>query len=243
MVAIVGTRNATLYGERMTRELTRGLVRAGACVVSGMARGIDAAAHIAALEEGGGTIAVLGTGIDVPYPVAHRALHNIIGRRGLLLAESPPGTRAFRGCFPRRNRIIAALAKVVIVVEAGIKSGALNTAEQAEKLGRTVAAVPGPIDSEQAQGTNGLVRDGAVVIADVADAVALMGLTPPVRVPRHFTSPDTAAVWSALRDGPLDSDALCAKSGLPAQRCMAAITELELLGAVECGLTGMVQKR
>jgi DNA processing protein len=244
IVAIVGTRNSTPYGERMTREIARALARAGACIISGMARGIDATAHRTALEEGGSTIAVLGTGIDVVYPVGHRTLHEVIGRRGLVLAELPPGTRAFRGCFPRRNRIIAALAKVTIVVEAGVKSGALNTANQAHDLHRTIGAVPGAIDVPQAQGTNGLLRDGgATMISDVADALALVGLTPPVRVPRSLDDPDAAAVWSALADGPLDSDALCARSRLPAQRCMAAVTELELLGAVECALTGLIQRR
>lgn len=244
IVAIVGTRNSTPYGERMTREIARALARAGACIVSGMARGIDATAHRAALEEGGSTVAVLGTGIDVVYPVGHRTLHEVIGRRGLVLAERPPGTRAFPGCFPRRNRIIAALAKVTIVVEAPVKSGALNTALQAEALGRTLGAVPGPIDVEQAQGSNGLLRDGgAVMISDIADALALVGLTPPVRVPRSLDDPDAAAVWAALADGALDSDALCAKSRLPAQRCMAAVTELEVMGAVECALTGLIQRR
>jgi DNA processing protein len=155
-----------------------------------------------------------------------------------------PGTRAFRGCFPRRNRIIAALAKVTIIVEAGLKSGALNTAAHADALQRTVAAVPGRIDVAQAQGSNGLLRDnGAVMISDVADALALVGLTPPPRSPREFGDPDVAAIWSALRDGPLDSDSLCARSGLPAQRCMTAVTTLELQGAVECALTGMIQRR
>jgi DNA processing protein len=167
----------------------------------------------------------------------------VIGRRGLVLAEFPPGTRAFRGCFPRRNRLIAALASVTIVVEAGVKSGALNTAGFALQLGRTLAAVPGPIDAPQSQGANGLLRDGAVVIADVADALALVGLTPAVSASHVFADPDTTAVWAALSDGPLDSDALCAKSGLPAQRCMAAITELELQGAVECSLTGLIHRR
>jgi DNA processing protein len=243
IVAIVGTRNATPYGERVARELARALARAGACVVSGMARGIDATAHRAALEEGGATIAVLGTGIDVPYPVGHRTLHDVIARRGLLVAESPPGTRAFRGCFPRRNRIIAALARVTIVIEAGVQSGALNTAEHALELGRTLAAVPGPIDAPPSEGSNGLLRDGAVLIASAADALALVGLTPPVRVPREFADTDVAAVWAALGAGPLDSDALCATSNLPAQRCMAAVTELELQGAIECTLTGVIRRR
>jgi DNA processing protein len=208
-----------------------------------MARGIDATAHRAALEVGGSTIAVLGTGVDVPYPVGHRALHDTIAHRGLLISEYPPATRAFQGSFPRRNRIIAALARVTIVVEAGVKSGALNTSDQALSLGRTVAAVPGPIDAPQSEGSNNLLRDGALVIASIADALALVGLTPAVRVPREFADPDVAAVWKALARGPLDSDALCATSGLPANRCMTAITELELRGVIECGLTGTVRRR
>jgi DNA processing protein len=243
IVAIVGTRSATPYGLRIARELARALARAGACIVSGMARGIDATAHRTVLDENGSTIAVLGTGIDVPYPVGHRTLHDLIARRGLVLAEFPPGTRAFKGCFPRRNRIIAALARVTIVVEGGVKSGALNTAEHALHLGRTVGAVPGPIDAPQSEGSNGLLRDGAVVIAGAADALALVGLTPPVRVPREFGDPDVAAVWAALGGGPLDPDALCATSNLPAQRCMAAVTQLELQGAIECALTGVIRRR
>jgi DNA processing protein len=243
IVAIVGTRDATPYGVRITRELARALARGGACVVSGMARGIDATAHRAALDETGSTVAVLGTGVDVPYPVGHRTLHGVIARRGLVLAELPPGTRAFPGCFPRRNRIIAALASVTIVVEAGTKSGALNTSEQVLDLGRTLGAVPGPIDMPQSEGSNRLLRDGAVVIASVADALALVGLTPAIRAPRQFDDPDVGAVWAALGGGPLDSDTLCATSGLPAQRCMAAVTELELQGAIECALTGVIRRR
>ena len=115
-VAIVGTRNSTGYGERATRTLTRALVRAGVSVISGMARGIDAAAHRTAIEEGGNTVAVLGTGIDVPYPVGHRALHRTIAEKGLVISENAPGMKAYQGAFPRRNRIIAALAPVTIVV-------------------------------------------------------------------------------------------------------------------------------
>jgi DNA processing protein len=242
VVAIVGTRDTTPYGDRVAREVTRALARAGACVVSGLARGIDATAHRTTLDEGGATIAVLGTGVDVPYPVGHRALHGLIAERGLLLSEFPPGASATRGCFPRRNRIIAALASVTIVVEAGIKSGALITAHRAVDLGRTVAAVPGPIDIPQSAGSNRLLRDGAIVIADVADALALVGLTPPVRRPREFDNADARAVWAVLADGPLDSDALCVRSGLPAHRCLAAVTELELEGAIECTLVGTIRR-
>ncbi|HEX6944557.1 MAG TPA: DNA-processing protein DprA, partial [Casimicrobiaceae bacterium] len=117
IVAIVGTRDATPYGTRVAADLARQLARAGAVVVSGMARGVDAAAHRAALDETGATIAVLGTGVDVPYPAGHRALHERIARQGLVLSQFEPGRRAFQGCFPRRNIVIAALSCVTIVVE------------------------------------------------------------------------------------------------------------------------------
>ena len=243
VVAIVGTRAATAYGERVTREIAGQLGRAGALVVSGMARGIDAAAHRGALESGGRTAAVLGTGIDLAYPAAHRALHAEIGARGLLLAEQPPGEKASSGSFPERNRIIAALADLVIVVEAPVKSGALITALRALELGRTVAAVPGPIDSPQSAGSNELLRDGAHCIASAADALALVGLTAPPRAPsREVEGPDRV-VWDALGRGALDLDTLASTTALPAREVLAAVTRLELSGAVECALTGEVRRR
>lgn len=242
-VAIVGTRAATAYGERVTRELSAAFARAGACVISGMARGIDAAAHRAALDAGGHTVAVLGTGVDVAYPASHRPLHRDIARRGLLLSEMVPGATPNRGSFPRRNRIIAGLADLTIVVEAGLRSGALITAGHALDLGRMVAAVPGPIDSPQSAGANELLRDGAAVVASVADALALLGLTAPVKGERAAGSADEQAVWDALSRGPLDIDTLAARSGLPARKCLAAVTALELAGAIECALTGEVRRR
>src|ERR1700681_1791405 len=195
-IAIVGTRNSTAYGERTARMLTRTLVRAGVSVISGMARGIDAAAHRTAIEEGGNTVAVLGTGIDVPYPVGHRQLHRAIAEHGLVVSENPPGMMAHQGAFPKRNRIIAALAPVTIVVEAGFRSGALNTASQALELGRTVAAVPGPIDSDQSRGSNQLLRDGAVLIAAPDDALALLGVSLPRIAPPPPLLPDSEQkIW------------------------------------------------
>lgn len=241
-VAVVGTRNATAYGERVTRELVRALGRAGVGVVSGMARGIDAAAHRAALEDGTPTLAVLGTGIDVPYPAAHRPLHTELAERGAVLSEFPRGQRAFPGCFPRRNRIIAALAEMTLVVEAGAKSGALITAAHALELGRTVAAVPGPIDSAQHRGANELLRDGAQVVASPDDLLALVGRSVPVPAAPSLEG-DERAVWDALGSRALDLDALTMLSALPAQRCMAAVTTLELRGVVECALTGEVRRR
>ena len=243
VVAVVGTRNATDYGLRVTRELCGSLARAGACVISGLARGVDAAAHRATLAENGRTAAVLGTGVDVPYPVGHRELHGIIARRGLLLSEFAPGSKAAKGSFPRRNRILAALASVTIVVEAPRDSGALITSGHALVLGRTVAAVPGPIDSLQSVGTNELLRDGATVIASVEDALALVGLTAPPRSAHPTFGEAEMLVLAELRRAPADLDALAARTRLPARECMRAVTTLELAGAVECLLTGEIRRR
>lgn len=242
-VAIVGTRNATRYGERVTHEISAALARAGMVVVSGMARGIDGVAHQAALAVSGSTVAVLGTGADMAYPSAHRQLRDAIARTGAVVAEALPGTGATPGAFPRRNRLIAALATATIVVEAGARSGALLTAQHALELGRTVAAVPGPIDSPQSVGSNELIRDGALVIATVADALALVGRTAPVAFRAPPEDADAARAWRVLADGPADLDSLATRSGLPASRCLAAVTRLELSGAVECELTGVIRRR
>lgn len=242
-IAIVGTRRATSYGERVTAEIAAALARAGATIVSGMARGIDGVAHRAALAAGGATAAVLGTGVDVAYPVAHRWLHEQIAASGLLLSEELPGDRANGGSFPRRNRLIAALARATIVVEAPHRSGALITARDALDLNRDVAAVPGPIDVPQNAGTNQLLRDGAIMIADVADALALAGLSAPVARRAALLDATLLAVWNALDAPAPDLDALSARAELPARRCLAAVTALELQGAIECALTGEIRRR
>ena len=241
-VAIVGTRRATPYGERVTRELAAALARAGMVVVSGLARGIDAIAHRAALEAGGHTIAVLGTGVDVAYPAAHRGLQAEIAVRGLLLSEEAPGSRATTSSFPKRNRIIAAIARATIIVEAPLKSGALITADHATDLARIVAAVPGPIDSPQSAGSNLLLRDGAQVVASVDDALALMGLPSTQRVTPDLHTAAERQIWETLAHGPSNLETLAALSGLPARDCMAAVTTLELRGAVVCDLTGEVRR-
>jgi len=242
-VAIVGTRNSTSYGERITRNLTRALVRSGVSIVSGMARGIDAAAHRTALEESGNTVAVLGTGVDVPYPVGHRVLHQTIADQGLVIAENPPGAKAQKGSFPKRNRIIAALAPVTIVVEAGFRSGALNTAGQALELGRIVAAVPGPIDSDQSRGSNQLLRDGAQLISAPEDALSLLGIATPRAAPPPLLPESEQKVWDAIAEGFLSTDALPGLTGLSMAECLAAITSLEILGLVECSLAGEIRRR
>jgi DNA processing protein len=248
-VAIVGTRRATSYGERVTFEIAGALACAGVTVVSGMARGIDGVAHRAALAAGGGTVAVLGTGVDVAYPATHRALHEQIAEHGLLLSEELPGDRASGGSFPKRNRIIAALASATIVVEAPHRSGALITALHALDLGRDVAAVPGPIDVPQSGGSNALLRDGAIMIAEIADALALVGASSPGG-DAHTSSEAPAlsdvtqrAVWDALDSPAPNLDALAARASLPARRCLAAVSALELGGAIECALTGEIRRR
>jgi len=241
VVAIVGTRRATAYGARVTREIATHFARAGAVVLSGMARGIDAEAHVGGLA--GRTAAVLGTGIDIAYPAGHRALHAEIRSRGLLLSEQPPGARATAGSFPERNRIIAALARMTIVVEAGRKSGALITAARALDLDRIVAAVPGPIDVPQSAGSNELLRDGAQIITSAEDALALAGLTPAARSPAIDAAGPDRAIWEAVGAGAHDLDTISSVTALPAREVMAGISRLELRGAVECLLTGEIRRR
>lgn len=234
----MGTRDCTGYGDRTARRLAAAIARAGGCVISGMARGIDASAHRATLEANGKTVAVLGTGIDVPYPRGHARLHAQIAEQGLVLSESPAGASAFRGCFPRRNRIIAALAQVTIVVEAGHKSGALLTAKNALDLGRTVAAVPGPMDSPSSEGSNQLLRDGAQVIASVDDALALAGFGPePKSSPPELTDLERA-VWDALGQGAAGAEVLSHRTNMTLRDCMSVTTSLELRGVISAGYSG-----
>ena len=181
-VAIVGTRRPSPYGVDMARALARDLARAGVPVVSGMALGVDAAAHAGTLDAGGLTVAVLAGGADVPYPASKRRLHAEIARTGLVVGELPPGFRAFRWSFPARNRVIAALSDITVVVEAAQRSGALITADLAARLGRDVAAVPGPVTSPVSAGPNDLLKDGAALVrdaSDVLDALLGAGHTPP----------------------------------------------------------------
>jgi DNA processing protein len=242
-VSIVGTRDATFYGVRTARALATAFAKAGVSVISGMARGIDSAAHRAALEAGGRTVAVLGTGIDVPYPVGNTELHRILSERALVISEHAPGVRARPGAFPKRNRLIAALSPVTIVVEAGHRSGAQNTVEHARRLDRTVAAVPGPIDSPQSAGANQLIRDGVVAISSVADALTLVGVPSPKESAPAGLPPLEAAVWKSIGAGALSPDAIAEQCGATTRECLAAVTSLELAGRVECLISGEVRRR
>jgi DNA processing protein len=244
-VSIVGTRRATAYGERATTAIAGELAAAGVCVVSGMARGIDAAAHRAALACRGPTIAVLGTGVDVAYPVGHRALLAAIGEHGLLVSEFPCGTRPEAGSFPRRNRIIAALSGLTVVVEAGARSGALITARHAADLGRDIAAVPGPIDSPQSAGSNELIRDGAQPILNADDVLFALGLRERGKAaPRAepVLEGDERAVWSTLVHGAIPIDLVAEQSLLPPNRALAAVTALELAGLIETSPIGELRR-
>jgi DNA processing protein len=243
MVAIVGTRNATPYGLRTARRIATALAEAGVTIVSGLAVGIDAAAHRAAIECGGNTIAVLGTGVDVPYPAGHRGLHQLMAEKGLVISEREPGTRAEKGAFPKRNRIIAGLSKCVIVVEAGFKSGAKNTFDHAGRFGVPVGAVPGMIDSPQSDGTNLMLRDHAVMITSVDDALMLAGVSAPLQRPPLTLEGNDALVWSAIGAETMDVDRIASSTGLTARECLATVTSLELGGMVECLVTGEVRRR
>lgn len=243
LVAIIGTRRSTPYGERVADRLGEAFSSAGVPVVSGMARGIDAAAHRGALRAQGRTIAVVGTGVDVPYPAGHRELHRAIATSGLVIAEQEPGSRAHQGSFPRRNRIIAALARVVIVVEAPHKSGAMNTVEHALGLGRTVAAVPGPIDSPQSAGTNWLLGTGSQIVATVEDALGLLGVHASALPPLEELEPVEADVLAAVPSSGAYLDEVAQSTRLPVRQTGIALTSLELKGRVWLGSDGRVSRR
>jgi DNA processing protein len=242
-VAIVGTRRASPEGLEIARMLGRGLVGTGVTVVSGMALGVDSAAHAGAVEAGGPTIAVLAGGADRPYPMRKASLYEaILATGGAVISEMPPGFRAFKWNFPARNRIIAALASATIVVEAAERSGSLITAELALELGRDVGAVPGPVLSWRSRGTNALLRDGASLIRDVRDALELVlgiagadaalaraaseTVTPPTTL-----APELLALLTAVEDG-RDSVAALAPDAAGAAAVRAGLMELELLGLV-----------
>ena len=227
------------------------LVRAGAVVVSGMAFGIDAAAHRGALDAGGGTIAVLGGGVDLPYPPSHAALHERIAHDGLVLSEAPMGSRPVPGAFPKRNRIIAALSETLIVVEAGERSGALITSRIALELGRNVAAVPGPIDSPRHVGSNRLLAEGAAFISTVGDVLTLAGAEPGAApAPPPFAAQSAGsivaddashlAILNAVRAGASDIEDLARSTRLTPRDFATALATLELDGQLLVSPSGSI---
>jgi DNA processing protein len=239
--AVVGTRAATAYGEHVAADLAAGLVERDVAVVSGGAYGIDGAAHRAALAAGGTTVAVLAGGLDVPYPAGHSALLHRIGQHGLLLTEYPPGVRPARHRFLTRNRLVAAVAGAAVVVEAGLRSGAANTAAWARALGRVVAAVPGPVTSSASAGCHALLRNGAELVTRAEDVVEFVGrigeLAPEEPHPTTALDGLTEAqrqVYEALPGrGAATIDEIAVASGLVPEQVLGPLAMLEITGLAE----------
>jgi DNA processing protein len=242
-VTIVGARRATSYGREVARELGRELAAAGLVVVSGLAFGIDACAHRGALDAGL-TVAVLGCGADVAYPAAHRALWRRVGEQGLVLSELPPGTTPWRWAFPARNRIMAALSAMTVVVEAAERSGSLITTDLAADLGRDLGAVPGPVNARTSAGPNSLLAGGACVVRDAQDVLDAMLGAGGRRIERRGPAleGELAAALAAIELGADTSDALAGELGLSGARAATVLAQLEALGYVTCSLTGVYSR-
>lgn len=235
-VAIVGTRRMTAYGRLVAEDTALVLAANGVTVVSGLARGIDSAAHRSALEGGGRTLAVLGCGVDQIYPAENRRLAEKIIHQGALISDYPPGTPPEASNFPPRNRIISGLSQAVVVVEAGKKSGALITAQFAAEQGKEVFAVPGNINAPQSMGPNRLVRDGAIPLLSPQDLLESLNLD---RVPAYQEArssipadPQEARLLETLGSEPVHVDEITYRTGLPIEEISARLTMMELKGLV-----------
>jgi DNA processing protein len=239
--AIVGTRAATSYGEHVAADLAVGLAERDVAVISGGAYGIDGAAHRAALSVDGLTVAVLAGGLDIPYPAGHSALLHRIAADGLLVTEYPPGIRPARHRFLTRNRLVAAFAGAAIVVEAGLRSGAANTAAWARALGRVVGAVPGPVTSSASSGCHALLRSGAEVITRADDVVELVGRIGELAAeqagptsPLDGLSDDERRVYEALPGrGTASVDEIAIAAAIDPTRMLAPLAMLEIAGLAE----------
>jgi DNA processing protein len=241
-VGIVGSRSASDYGRRVARDLARGLASLGFTVVSGMARGIDGAAHESALRAGGRTVAVLGSGVERPYPPEHDGLYQRISEHGAVVSELPVGTRPMAFNFPARNRLISGLSLGVVVVEATEKSGSLITAAMALEQGREVFAVPGEAGASRSRGAHRLIRQGAKLVETVDDIIEEIapqlarragGTTEtPARTLPWNAGENTRKVFTLLQDNPLQVDQVIERSGLAAAQVLEILLELELLGFV-----------
>jgi DNA processing protein len=240
-VAIVGTRHATQYGLAQAERFASGLARCGYTIVSGLARGIDAAAHRGALKAKGRTLAVLGSGVLNIYPPEHEQLATEIAARGALIGENPPCSPPLAGAFPQRNRIITGLSLGVIVIEASDRSGALISARHAMEQGREVFAMPGRVDSRMSRGCHKLIRDGAKLVETLDDVLEELGplATPtpaasgendrPIRHPAELQlNEPEQAVLAAIDDEPITIDDVTAACGLPVQNVLATVSVLEM---------------
>ncbi|BCI52659.1 putative DNA processing protein DprA [Mycolicibacterium litorale] len=238
--AIVGTRAATAYGEHVAADLAAGLAMRDVAVVSGGAFGIDGAAHRAALAADGVTVAVVAGGLDVPYPAGHAGLLRRIGEEGLVLSEYPPGSRPTRSRFLTRNRLVAALSGATVVVEAGARSGASNTAGWAEALGHPVCAVPGPVTSAASVGCHRLLRDHATLVTRAEDVVELVGrigeLAPAEQAPASpldgLTDTERRIYDALPKRGARTADEVAFGAGIPAHQVLGPLAMLEVAGLV-----------
>jgi DNA processing protein len=235
-VAIVGSRNATAQGLANAEQFARALSGAGITVISGLALGIDGAAHRGGLAGAGSTIAITGTGQDIVYPSKHRDLAHEIARQGLILSEFALGTKPLSGHFPRRNRLLAGLSRGVLVVEAATQSGSLITARLAGDLGREVLAIPGSIHSPQSRGCHQLIKQGAKLVESAQDVIEELRLdAAPIEQSPRTASPleqELATLLAALGHEPTDLDTLAARTSLAPQELLARLTALELEGGV-----------
>jgi DNA processing protein len=243
-VAIVGSRAFSPYGRRVAREVARDLALAGKSVISGLARGIDTAAHMAALEAGGHTVGVLGCGLDVAYPPENLELIEDMAVKGAVISEFPLGAPPAAGNFPVRNRVISGLAQAVVIVEAGRKSGSLITARHALDQGREVFAVPGPVGSPQSEGCHDLIRQGARLLSSARDLLEPGALMPAPRPAQGRASadapllpldlpPDWRKVLEVTSVDPVHVDLILRETGLQAQEVTAILVSLEMEGLVE----------
>jgi DNA processing protein len=240
VVAIVGSRAATPYGRSLATSIAADFAAYGVAVVSGLARGIDAAAHRGAVRSGEPTVAVIGSGITALYPPYHRELaQEIVESGGAVVSEFPPAMPARPHQFPMRNRLVAALADATIVVEAGCKSGALITARLAGDLGRHVFALPGDVGRATSEGTNGLIKDGVALATGAADIAGVLGWG--IAITRAGSERVENVLLGALAAGGSSIDEVCAKTGLGSADADAQLTILEMQGAVERLAGGLYQ--
>jgi DNA processing protein len=240
-LAVVGSRNPTPQGAANAHDFSRQLGAEGLAVVSGLAQGIDGAAHEGALDGTAGTIAVVGTGLDIVYPSRHRALARRIAESGALLSEYAPGTPALPANFPQRNRIIAGLSLGTLVVEAALRSGSLITARLASESGREVFAIPGSIHAPLSKGCHALIQQGAKLVESAADIVDELRGQRPLAAPVADAPPEP--LLAALGHDPVTLDALQARTGWPAANLSARLLELELDGHVARLPGGLFQRR
>lgn len=257
-IAIVGSRRATLYGQKIARQLGHDLAQAGCCIVSGLALGIDAAAHEGALDAGGATVAVLGCGLDVVYPPENLALYKKIAQKGLLFSEFYPGRRADRQTFPRRNRLVSGLSRGVIVVESDVNGGSMITANFAAQQGCSVYAVPGRVDQVSSRGCHALIREGATLITHAQDVLEDLGWSnrPSTQAPEGLVEqklplfdpqllpPGAQALLKAMQPGePYAPDALGALLDLPPASVSSQLMLLELKRVVMKRIDGTFERR